>query len=512
MTHKIFRRPPWRPAPLALVAALAVAGCAVGPDFQSPAPPPVAEAGHPYTPAAMPAQTASAPGGTGTPQVFVDGQDIPAAWWEAFHAPALDELVRAAIAHSPSLAAAQATLREAKENYEADYGNRMLPAVTGQVGGERQKVALGAIGGAPTGTTYNVFSAQVDVSYTVDLFGANRRELESVAAQIDYQRFQVEAAYLSLSANVVATAIQEAALREQLQATRDVVEAEQKSLDLIERQAQLGAVAKSVVLQQRTLVAQTQAQLPALDKQLAQTRHQLAVLVGRLPGDGGMPEFRLDGLTLPHELPVSVPSALVRQRPDVRASEALLHQASADIGVATAALYPQVTLSGAVDRQSLKLDKLFSMGTTGWSLLGGIAQPIFNGGALHAKKRAAVAAYDAANAQYQETVLNAFLSVANALRAIDTDAEGLRAQAEAESLAKDSLDLVERQYRLGAVSYLASLDAQRTWLQTRVALAQARAARLADTAVLFQALGGGWWNAPDAVASLGADAASAPTH
>ena len=512
MTHKIFRRPPCHPAPLAFAALLALAGCAVGPDFQPPAPPTIADASHPYTPAPLPARTASAPGATGTPQVFVDGQDIPAAWWDAFHSPALDELVRAAIAHSPTLAAAQATLREAQANYEADYGAKMLPSVAGQVGGERQKVALGAIGGAPTGTAYNVFSAQVDVSYTVDLFGANRRELEGLAAQIDYQRFQVEAAYLSLSSNVVATAIQEAALREQRQATQEVVDAEQKSLDLIDRQAQLGAVARSAVLQQRTLVAQTQAQLPALDKQLAQTRHQLAVLVGRLPGDGGLPEFRMDALTLPRELPLSVPSALVRQRPDVRASEALLHQASAGIGVATAALYPQITLSGAVDRQSLKLDKLFSMGTTGWSLIGGLTQPIFNGGALHARKRAAVAAYDAANAQYQETVLNAFLSVANALRAIDIDAEGLRTQAQAESLAKESLNLVEQQYRLGAASYLASLDAQRTWLQTRVALAQARATRLADTAVLFQALGGGWWNAPDAVASLDSAAASAPAH
>ena len=234
------------------------------------------------------------------------------------------------------------------------------------------------------------------------------------------------------------------------------------------------------------------------------------MLAGRLPGDAGLPSFDIDTLALPRELPLSVPSALVRQRPDVRSAEAQLHEASAQIGVATANLYPQITLSAGVDRQSLKLDKLFDTGTTGWSLAAGLVQPIFNGGALQAKKRAAVAAYDAAQAQYQATVLNAFLNVANTLRAIDTDAEAVQANADAERLATESLDLVQRQYQLGAVSYLASLDAQRTALSTRVALVQARAARFTDTAALFQALGGGWWNAPDAVAS--AAGASAATH
>ncbi len=286
-----------------------------------------------------------------------------------------------------------------------------------------------------------------------------------------------------------------------------MVDNENKSLEVIAKQVQLGALARSAVLQQQTLIAQAQAQIPALEKALAQTRHQLAVLAGRLPGDAGLPAFDIDTLTLPRELPVSVPAALVRQRPDVRASEAQLHEASAQIGVATAALYPQITLSGGVDRQSFKIDKLFNTGTTGWNLAAGLVQPIFNGGALQAKKRASVAAYEAAQAQYQSTVLNAFLSVANALRAIDTDADAVTASAEAERLADESLGLVTRQYQLGAVSYLASLDAQRTYLSTRTALVQARAARFTDTAALFQALGGGWWNSPDAVAL----AASAPT-
>jgi NodT family efflux transporter outer membrane factor (OMF) lipoprotein len=342
------------------------------------------------------------------------------------------------------------------------------------------------------------------------VFGGNKRELEGVKAAIDYQRFQVEATILSLTSSVVATAIQEASLRAQLQATREVLETEVKSLDVINKQVAAGALARSSVLQQRTLIAQQQAQIPALEKSLAQTRHQLAVLAGRLPGDGGLPAFDLDTLALPRELPVSVPSALLRQRPDVRASEALLHEASAQIGVATANLYPQITLSAGVNRESFKAGRLFDTGTTGWSLIGGLAQPIFNGGALQAKKRAAAAAYDASLAQYQSTVLGAFQDVANALRAIDTDAEALRVQGEAERLADESTQLVMRQYQLGAASYLATLDAQRTWLSTRTALVQARAARYTDTAALFQALGGGWWNAPDAVAQ--AAGASAPAR
>ncbi len=505
MNDKILRRPPWRNTALAIAVGMALTACAVGPDFHAPEAPRVADASRPYTPVAAAAQTASAPGAAGAAQVFVDGRDIPATWWEIFHSAPLDALIRSALAQSPTLAAAQATLRQAQENYAADYGARQFPSISGQLTGARQRSAIDS-GGVPAGSTYNLFSAGLDLSYTIDAFGGNRRELEGARAAVDYQRYQVEAAYLSLTSNVVATAIQAASLAAQLQATSDVVDAENKSLGVISKQVELGALARSAVLQQRTLVAQTQAQIPALQKALAQTRHQLAVLAGRLPGDDGLPAFDLASLDLPRELPVSLPSELVRQRPDVRASEALLHEASAQIGVATANLYPQITLSGGVNRQSLKLDKLFDTGTTGWSLAAGLVQPIFNGGSLQARKRAAVAGYDAAQAQYQQTVLNAFLGVANALRAIDTDAEALRTQAQAEALARESLDLVTRQYQLGAVSYLSSLDSQRSYLQARVALVQAQAARYADTAALFQALGGGWWNRPDAVVATGAAA------
>jgi NodT family efflux transporter outer membrane factor (OMF) lipoprotein len=510
MINNILRRPPWRTTAMSIAVGLALSACAVGPDFHAPDAPKVADASHPYTPAPLPAMAASSADATYVAQRLVDGQDISASWWEAFQSPALNALVQSALAHSPTVVAAQATLRQAEENYRADYGSKVFPSVSANLSAARQRQALAQSAQVPAGYTANLFQAGLDLSYTLDIVGGNRRELEGVRAAIDYQRFQVEATWLSLTSSVVATAIQEASLRAQLKATRDVVDIETKSLTVISKQVQLGALAKSAALQQQTLVAQSQAQIPALEKALAQTRHQLAVLAGRLPGDAGLPTFDIDALTLPRELPVSVPAALVRQRPDVRAAEAQLHEASAQIGVATAALYPQITLSAGVDRQSFKIDKLFDTGTTGWNLAAGLVQPIFNGGALQAKKRASVAAYDAAQAQYQSTVLNAFLNVANTLRAIDTDADAVIANADAERLANEALGLVERQYQLGAVSYLASLDAQRTALSTRVALVQARAARFTDTAALFQALGGGWWNATDAVAS--AASASAATR
>ena len=506
MINNILRRPPWRTTALSIAVGLALSACAVGPDFHAPEAPKVADAGHPYTPAPLPAMAASNPSPAYVPQHFVDGQDISATWWEAFQSPALNALVQSALANSPTVTAAQAALRQAEENYRAEYGSTVFPSVSGQLQGARQRYPVFQAEGIPAGYTANLFTAALDVSYTLDVFGGNRRELESVRAAIDYQRYQVEATWLSLTSSVVATAIEEASLREQIKVTRDVVDSDLKTLKVINAQVQLGSLARGALLQQQTLIAQQQAQIPPLEKALAQTRHQLAVLAGRLPGDAGLPTFDIDSLALPRELPVSVPSALVRQRPDIRASEAQLHEASAQIGVATAALYPQITLSGSVDRESFKIGRLFDTGTTGWSLLGGLVQPIFNGGALQAKKRAAVAAYDAAQAQYQSTVLNAVLNVANTLRAIDTDADAVTASADAERLANEALGLVERQYELGAVSYLASLDAQRTYLSTRVALVQARAARFTDTAALFQALGGGWWNTPAALAS----AASAP--
>jgi NodT family efflux transporter outer membrane factor (OMF) lipoprotein len=500
---------PARRGILASALAVALAGCAVGPDFSSPAAPTVADEAHPYTPTPVPAVTASASAAGGAAQRLSLGEDIPAQWWELFQSPALDALIRSSLEQSPTLAAAQAALRQAQENYAADSGRKLVPSLNGQLGVERERLPP-AGGGLPGHNVFTVYNASVNVSYTIDAFGGIRRELEGLQASVDFQRYQVEAAYLTLTTNVVTTAIQEASLRAQLQSTQEVVDAVQQSLDLLQKQANLGAIARSTVLAQQTLLAQTQSLLPGLRKALAQTRQQLAVFAGRLPGDPGLPEFDLQSLQLPQDLPVVLPSSLVRKRPDIQASEALLHAASAQVGVATANLYPQIALTGSLGSQALTAGKLFSSGTSAWSIGAGLLQPIFNGGALQANKRAAIAAYDQAGAQYRQTVLNAFLNVANTLRALDEDAEALRVQADAESYAQQTLDLVQRQYRLGAVGYLALLDVQRQYLQTHIALAQAQATRYADTAALFQAMGGGWWNRTElADISTPASAASA---
>lgn len=472
------------------VFAVAASGCAVGPDYQPPAPP-AGLRDDSYTPTTIPSDTAAAPVPGGASQHLAMGQDIPALWWTVFHSPELDRLVRDALAHNPTMAAAEAALRQAQENYNAERGSRAFPAVNAQLGAAREHLADQ---GKTVNGVFSLYNASVNVSYAPDAFGGTRRVLEGAQAAIDYQRYQLEAAQLTLTANVVTAAIREASLRAQLQATKEVLAAQRQQLDVIDRQLQAGAVARAVLLTQRSQVAQTAATVPPLEKALAQSRHALSVLAGQLPSVPGLPRFELASLTLPEQLPVSLPSALARQRPDIRASEALLHQASAQVGVATANLYPQFTLSASYGAAGASPHEVFRADNVFWNLAAGLTQPLFNGGALTARRRAAEAAYDAAAAQYRATVLAAFQNVADSLRALEYDANALQAQADAEALAAETLGLARRQYELGAISYLALLDAQRSYQQSHVALVQAQAARYADTAALFQALGGGWWN------------------
>ncbi len=495
-----------------LAAAALVSGCVVGPDFVAPEAPTVPDPARSYSAAPLPARTASAPGAAGAAQEFGLGQDVPALWWQLFGSPALDELIRSALAHSPTLASAQAALRQSQELYAAGSG-QLYPQLSAGLKGQRARFS--AFTNPPDGGIFSLYNASVDVSYTLDAFGATRRGLEGLQAQTDAQRFQVTATYLSLTANIVTTAIQEASLRAQLQATHEIIASQSRALEIVRRQAELGAIAQQPVLAQQTQLAQTQAGVPALEKALGQTRHQLALLAGRLPGEGGLPEFTLDSLHLPRELPVSLPSALVRQRPDIQASEALLHAASAQVGVATANLYPQITLSASAGFIGLGLGDVFSGSSPVWSIGGQLLAPIFNGGTLQAQKRAAEAAYDQARGEYQQTVLAAFRNVADALRAIESDAVALGAQVHAADLARQSLELVDRQYALGALDLLQLLDAQLAVQQTRIALVQAQAARFADSAALLQALGGGWWNREPLELSSGpaafASAASQPS-
>ncbi|MEN6473436.1 MAG: efflux transporter outer membrane subunit [Syntrophaceae bacterium] len=473
-----------------MLVGLPLAGCAVGPDFRKPDAPAVKT----YTTTALPVETATSPVAGGEAQRFVMQKEITDQWWTLFQSRALDDLISQAFAQNPSLAAAQASLKQAEENRRAAFGT-LLPAVDASAAASRQQVTGASSGQAGVKIDpFNLYNASVAVSYTLDIFGGSRRELEALQSQVDYQRFLLEGTYLSLSANIVTTVVHEAGVREQIRATREILALQQRQLDTVERQLQLGAVSLADVLAQRSQLAQTQAVLPPLEKDLTQTRHQLAILTGRLPSEANLPEFDLASLSLPGELPVSLPSDLVRQRPDIRAAEALLHAASAQVGVATANLYPRITLSAAYGSEANKTGDLFSGPAALWSLGGQLLQPVFHGGSLKAQRRAAIAAYDQAGAQYRATVLQAFGNVADTLRALEADAQALAAQALSADAAGQSLAMSDKQFQDGAVSYLTLLNAQRQYQETRISLAQAQAQRYADTAALFQALGGGWWN------------------
>ncbi|MGA2782197.1 MAG: efflux transporter outer membrane subunit [Smithella sp.] len=473
---------------IVIITVVTLAGCAAGPDFRSPD---MATPDH-YTAALLPAQTASAPSESGAAQHFIFAKDLPGEWWTLFRSPELDKMIKQGLTDNPTLVAAQAALRKSEEDLRTVSGSILYPAVNANLQAGRQRIS----GNAELGPsdTYNLYNASVGVSYTLDLFGGGRRQIEAYQAQIDYQSYIYEATYLTLAANIVTVAIQEASLREQIDVTKAILVAEKRQLDVIQKQFELGAVSKTEVLAQETELAMTKAGMPPLEKQLDLNRHALSVLIGQFPGDGKLPEFNLESLHLPEELPVSLPSLLARQRPDVRASEALLHQACAAVGVATANLYPQITLSAGYGFQAVSTDILFNGESVVWNFGAGLLQPLFRGGELTAKRRSAIAAYDQAAAQYRQTVLKAFQDVADVLRALETDARTLQAQAEAEAASKSALALIEKQYELGAVSYPALLIAQRDYQKTRINVVAAQAQRYADTAALFQALGGSWWN------------------
>jgi NodT family efflux transporter outer membrane factor (OMF) lipoprotein len=489
-----------RPNPLAaggevMLLALAVgmlSACAVGPDFLVPAPPPIES----YTPEGRLATTVATEGAGGNAQKFQIGRDIPGEWWKVFHSKALDGLIEDALAANPSLQAAQATLWQAKENLYAQAG-KLLPTVDANASAERQQFSPAEFGGTGSPSLFNLYQASVNVAFAPDVFGGQRRQIESVEAQAEYQRFELEAAYLTLTANVVTAAVQEASLRGQIEATKDIIKVQTDQLDVVRHQFEVGAAARTDVLTQQSEVATTEATLPPLQKQLEQQHHLLLALTGRFPNAMRRERITLALLHLPANLPVTLPSQLVQQRPDVRAAEAQLHQASAQIGVAVAARLPQFNLTGSYGTAALTPDAMFAPSTIVWTLAAGVTQPIFHGFTLLHQERAARAGYDSAEAQYRNTVLTAFQNVADSLRALQLDAATLKAQQAALHAASDTLDLARGQYRFGAITYITLLNAQRSYQQALLAVVQAQAARYADTAALFQSLGGGWWNRID---------------
>jgi NodT family efflux transporter outer membrane factor (OMF) lipoprotein len=470
-------------------------GCAVGPDIQRPAGPEVSA----YTAAPLPAHTAAAPTAAGDSQHFVAGGTVDRQWWREFGSAKLDALIDKALQASPTLAAARATLRQAEEVYAARSGSTLYPQVDANLGGQRQRFDPGTSGQAGDAREFSLYNAGVGVRYTFDAFGGNRRALEALAARIDYQRFQLQGARLTLAANIVTTAVTRARLAAQVEATEAILASQELQLRLTRERQRLGQAAPDEALALQTQVEQTRASIPLLRNQRQQNEHLLAVLVGQAPGSGGLPAISLQELALPVDLPLAVPSELVRHRPDIQAAEAMLHAANAEYGAAVARLYPQLNLSANLGTQALTTGALFGSGSAIWNLVGQLTQPLFNPG-LPAEKRAALAAFEAAAANYRVVVLESLRNVADVLRTLDNDAQRLAALAAADAAAQGFLASIQRQYTLGAASYVQLLIAQQQSHQTRIALIEAQANRLVDSAAFYQAMGGGILSAAETVA------------
>lgn len=469
----------------ALILTGLLAGCSAGPQFKRPAAPDATG----YTVAPLPAQTASAPTSLGNAQRFSAGVGVSAQWWRGMGPAKLDSLIEQAFQLSPTLAAAKATLRQAQEIHSAQAGSALYPQIEAGTGVQRQRVnrnTLGQTGGASELSLYNV---SIGVHYQLDLAGGNRRAMEALGARTEYRHYELESARLILSANIATTAITQARLAGQIESSEAILRAQDEQLRLARARVRLGHATPDDVLALQTQVEQTRAALPLLRKQVQQSEHLLAALAGRTPGAGGLPTFILAEFTLPSELPIVLPSELVRHRPDIRMAEALLHAANAEYGVAVAKLYPQLNVSASLGSQALSMGELFGAGSAVWSLVGQLTQPLFNSG-LPAEKRASLAAFDAAAAHYQSIVLEALRNVADVLRALDNDAQTLAALATADLAAQGALASMQRQYVLGAVSYLQLLTAEQQAQQVRINLIGAQAQRLTDSVALYLAMGG----------------------
>jgi NodT family efflux transporter outer membrane factor (OMF) lipoprotein len=472
--------------------SVTMTGCAVGPDFHRPPAP--TDIG--YTREPLAAQTASINTRGGEAQHFVPERDIPGEWWALFRSEPLNRLIEQSLHANPDIDAAQAALRQAQENVYAGEG-ALFPDASLSFQAQKQRLSGATFGQPNVHETFGLVTPTLNVSYAPDVFGGTRRQIESLEAQAEFQRFQLEATYLTLTSNVVVAAVQEASLRGQIAATQDIIKDQAQELNLVRQRFTLGGASQADVLSQEAQLAQSRATLPPLQKQLAQTRNQLTALANQLPSHETSETFNLDSMHLPRDLPISLPSQLIEQRPDVRAAEAQLHAASAEIGVATANQLPQFTITAALGTAATGFTNMLAPGTGAWSIAGGITQTLFDAGALLHRKRAAVAGFEQIAAQYRGTVIKACQNVADTLRAPQSDADALVAQASAERAAFASLDLARRQYQLGAIDYLTLLNAQRTWQQARIDRVHAEANRYADTAALFQALGGGWWHRTD---------------
>jgi NodT family efflux transporter outer membrane factor (OMF) lipoprotein len=466
-----------------LAVLLLSVGCVVGPNFKTPAPPQVPG----YTPEnpTTTTSTANVPGGEA--QSFVENRDIPGDWWTLFHSKQLNDLIERALKANPNLKSAQAALLVAKENTLAQHGY-YYPNVSAGFSAARGKsspdVSPVTFSGA---LSYSLYTPQVVVSYVPDVFGLNRRTIESLKAQEQQARFALVATHITLSSNIAAAAIQEASLRGQIAATQQLIEIATKTLEILRGQYAKGYASELDVAAQQAQLAQVVATLPPLLKQLAQQRDLLAAFSGGFPSDKMAETFELSNFQLPRELPLSLPSNLVEQRPDVHQAEENLHAESALVGVARANRLPSFTLTADAGSMAVLLGHLFTAGF--WDVAGGLTQSVFDGKTLLHRERAAKAAYTQAEEQYRSAVVTAFQNVADTLHAIKQDAEALKAASDATKAAAVTLELTKKQFDGGYANYLALLSAEQSYQQALISQVQAQSNRYADTVALFQALG-----------------------
>jgi NodT family efflux transporter outer membrane factor (OMF) lipoprotein len=464
-----------------------ISGCAVGPNFVRPAPPDTDR----YTRELQSEATVAA---NGQAQHFKPSDTLIADWWKLFESTELNATVNKAIANNPTLQASEASLRQSQDNMRAGYGV-FFPQIQAGVGASRQRSSSLQQGSQTSGRIFNLVTLSSTISYAIDVFGGARRSVESLRAQADYQRYENVAAYLILSSNVVNTSIARAAYYEEICTTKQLIKLEKQQLRLTQAQVRAGTSPYVNVLSIESLIAANQALLAPLEQNLSQAEHLLATLEGEFPSKADLLEINLNKFSLPIDLPVSLPSDLVNQRPDILAAEAQMHVASAKIGVATALMFPSFSLNGTFGTSGTNFGNLTASSGKFWSIGPVATIPLFQGTTLWFGRKAAIDAYQQSRANYRQTVLSAFEQVADSLKALEHDAEALQAQVEAKHAAGEALKLLQANYHAGLVDYLAVLTADVQYHETSIAYLQTVAQRYQDTVALFVALGGGWWNA-----------------
>lgn len=467
---------------LCALCGIMLTACTLGPDFVRPKAPKEAN----YNFGKDPADTVRA---ANISQHFEDGAQPVSSWWKLYRSRQLDETVAEAIAHNPTLEAAQASLQLSYDNLQAGYGI-FYPQASLDVSASRQKFSPERFGSNAPGPIFNLVTLSASVSYALDVFGGEHRLIENLQAQADQQRAIMQASYLVLTGNVVNTSIAAAAYHDEIVETMTLIALQKDAIAIVSKQANAGTVPYAGVLGLQSQLSAFEASLPGLTQKLDQSEHLLANLAGHAPSEWKPPEFSIGAFTLPDKLPLSLPSNLVRQRPDILAAEAGLHAASASIGVASAAQFPSFTLSASFGQNSTSMNNLLGKNGSFWNVGPDIATPLFNGGTLAARKQGAIDAYRQSQTLYRQTVISALSQVADTLKALEHDAEALQAQSQGLQAAKDALHLAKINYQAGVVNYLQVLNSEIQYRQARIGYLEACAQRLQDTTAFFVALGG----------------------